>query len=73
MKNIIDKPKPEKDYRKAKKVYWTIITLLASLGLFGIAAIAPELIAIAAGLSGAALIIWMTYAFVSDMVDNNIL
>lgn len=73
MKNIIDEPKSERDYKKAKKVYYTIITLLAMLGLFCLAAVAPELVAIAAGLSGVALTIWMAYSFVSEMVDNDIL
>jgi hypothetical protein len=73
MKNIIDEHKPERDHKKAKKVYYTIVTLLAFIGLFSLAAFAPELVSIAALLCGMAFLVWVTYAFVSEMVDNDML
>jgi membrane protein YqaA with SNARE-associated domain len=74
MKELLEEQRTaDEGLKKAKKVYWTIITFLAIIGLGGIAAVAPEVLAIFAGIAAATFMVWIVYVFVSNMIDNGIL
>ncbi len=71
MKQILEQK--EKKTNQTKKIYWTIITFLAFVGLGGLAANAPIVILGIMAVGATALLIWGIYLMVSIMIDRGIL
>jgi hypothetical protein len=71
MKQILEQK--EKKSNRAKKIYWTIITFLAFIGLGGLAAKAPTVILGILVVGASVLLIWWIYLMVSIMIDRGVL